>query len=343
MYYLEDDTIQVSEPKTMNSGIPQGCLVTRQRIRKPKPNENEQVTLLDLNVSQTICLLDRTYMITNCDEFTKKFLNKIGISVPDAIEVPKDPSTEIRRMREESLHPTHPTIKDFRFRKFLQNDRKVLRFYGYWDDTMSEFGDIRELEVLFHLSDDTVEIKENLPGNSGRDSNGMFLRRGKLPKDSKELRCVGDDTYFAMLNVFGKGLKNIRYMRDRLDSGQNESRYYQERDLAIGNTINVYGRRVILTDCDGFTQNFYKCKYGIEEFKSLCILSHSQKFYSRMVEKTMPPFNGWGTHEDSEASCKGIEVKAPHIDFCKFLKYDKYVLRFPEDSLILSSFLPGLY
>jgi hypothetical protein len=182
IYYLEDDTIQVSEPKTMNSGIPQGCLVSRQRIRKPAPNQNEHVTLLDLNVSQTIRLLDRNYMITDCDEFTKKFLNKIGISVPDAIEIPKDPSTEIRRMREETLQPTHPTIKDFRFAKFLKNDRKVLRFFGYWDDTNSESGDIRELEILFHLADDTVEIKERMSMNSGRESNGMFLRRGKLPK-----------------------------------------------------------------------------------------------------------------------------------------------------------------
>lgn len=182
MYYLEDDTMQVSEPKTANSGIPQGCLVSRQRIMKPPPNQHSHVTLMDLNVNQTIKLLDREYIITDCDQFTRTFLNRVGISVPDAIEVPKDPSSEMRRMRDESLLPTHPTIKDHRFAQFLDNDRKVLRFYGYWDDTMSEFGDIRKLEVLYHLADDTIEIKEKLPLNSGRESNGKFLKRGKLPK-----------------------------------------------------------------------------------------------------------------------------------------------------------------
>jgi len=60
----------------------------------------------------------------------------------------------------------------------------VLRFCGYWDDTKCENGDIRMLEVLFHLSDDTIEIKERLPMNSGRQSNGMFLKRAKLPRVS---------------------------------------------------------------------------------------------------------------------------------------------------------------
>jgi hypothetical protein len=101
---------------------------------------------------------------------------------------------------------------------------------------------------------------------------------------------------------------------------------FQEKDFAIGNMINVYGRRVILTDCDGFTRDFYKCKYGIEEYKPLCVPSHSQKHFNKIGEKMLPPYNGWGTYEDSEANCKGIEVKAPFIDFCKFLKYDKYVL-----------------
>lgn len=183
LYYVEDDTIQIIEPRS-DSGIIKGCLVSRQRIAKPAPFSNEHVSLLDINVNCCITLLDRVYHITDCDVYTRKFLQRIGIAVPKSVEIPVDPTTEIRRREKESMVPKHPFPKDFRFAQFLQNDRKVLRFSAYWDDTKAENGDIRVLEVLYHLADDTVEIKEKLPPNSGRHSNGMFLKRGKLPRVS---------------------------------------------------------------------------------------------------------------------------------------------------------------
>jgi hypothetical protein len=35
LYYLEDDSMQISEPKEENSGIPQGVFIKRHRIPKP--------------------------------------------------------------------------------------------------------------------------------------------------------------------------------------------------------------------------------------------------------------------------------------------------------------------
>ena len=46
------------------------------------------------------------------------------------------------------------------------------------------FGDRRELILHYFLSDDTIEIKEVLPHNSGRDAMSLFLQRRKLPKVS---------------------------------------------------------------------------------------------------------------------------------------------------------------
>lgn len=39
--------------------------------------------------------------------------------------------------------------------------------------------------------------------------------------------------------------------------------YYKQNDLAIGATVNVYGRKVVLTDCDPFTKEYYRVKYGL--------------------------------------------------------------------------------
>lgn len=87
LFYLEDGSMQVSEPRTLNSGIPQGCLVRRQQIPRAKP-EYGFVDVLDLNVNQGITLFDRVYFITGCDKFTRYFLNSCGVTVPDNLGQP---------------------------------------------------------------------------------------------------------------------------------------------------------------------------------------------------------------------------------------------------------------
>lgn len=82
------------------------------------------------------------------------------------------------------MEPIRPYESFDTLKQFLEYDRKVLRFFCVWDDSGSAFGDRRELILHYFLSDDTVEIKEVLPHNSGRDAMSLFLQRRKLPKVS---------------------------------------------------------------------------------------------------------------------------------------------------------------
>lgn len=329
-FYLEDDTMQVSEPRTDNSGIPQGCLVSRQRIPRPPPCHHEFLTVLDLNVNKTVQIFDRVYHITDCDLFTRSFLNRLGITVPDAVEVPPDPSTLMRKQMESSRLPKRPTPKVDTFGKFLINDRKVLRFYGYWDDRSNQFGDIRDLIVYYFLADDTVEIKEVFPQNSGRDGKGIFLKRMKLPKDFDGLPRMGEETPFTVLNVLGGGLKGGRYIVDTLNIGSKRVDYYSDRDLTIGATINIYGREVHLLDCDEFTKRYYRKIYGIEDFPRLLRPYDTNRCENvkSIYDRELPPFNGWGDHADSEGNCRTVEPKPPKVDFKKFINLDRFLLRF---------------
>lgn len=40
---------------------------------------------------------------------------------------------------------------------------------------------------------------------------------------------------------------------------------YKDNDLSIGAQLNIWGRRVVLCDCDDFTKEFFATKYGISE------------------------------------------------------------------------------
>lgn len=141
-----------------------------------------------------------------------------------------------------------------------------------------------------------------------------------------KIRDVGEGN-FSVLNVLGRDMMKGRYLRDRLETtvGDDSSKYYNEKDLAIGNVLNVFGRQVVLTSCDGKTQEFYRQTFGIEEFEPIPIPLNSLKYATQgpAERRPMPPFNGWGSYEDSEGNCTGIEPKAPKIDFRKFLCFDK--------------------
>ncbi len=47
--------------------------------------------------------------------------------------------------------------------------------------------------------------------------------------------------------------------------GALDCEYYKDDDLKIGVEINVFGRKFTLFDCDDFTKEYYKVKYGISK------------------------------------------------------------------------------
>lgn len=72
----------------MNSGIAQGCIVSRQHVPRTLHNPSDRLGLLDLNVQKEITIYDQTFKITECDEYTRKYLTRAGINVPDSIATP---------------------------------------------------------------------------------------------------------------------------------------------------------------------------------------------------------------------------------------------------------------
>ena len=101
-FYLEDDSIQVIEPKVENSGIPQGTLIRRHRIPLPPPHDEEFYTVEHFNVGKEIQLYSKTFKITDCDEFTQNFIGKLGVRIGQQDSIPKDPYSNARK--EVSMH-----------------------------------------------------------------------------------------------------------------------------------------------------------------------------------------------------------------------------------------------
>lgn len=126
--------------------------------------------------------------------------------------MPIDPYAESRVRPVRTNH--HEKLD--KLNRFLENDRKVLRFYCVWDDTDAMFGEVRDFVMHYHLVDDSIEVREVQKPNNGRDPFPILLRRQQLPKKVNEL------------------------------SDLLEGEKYTWKDLSIGGCINVLGRPFLM-------------------------------------------------------------------------------------------------
>jgi hypothetical protein len=46
-------------------------------------------------------------------------------------------------------------------------------------------------------------------------------------------------------------------------TGAKHHEFYKDSDLMIGTVLNIYNRRFVIYDCDEFTKEYYRVKYGI--------------------------------------------------------------------------------
>lgn len=322
-FYLEDDTIQVIEPRSKNAGYNQGIIINRHRIPRPRPYDDTFYTIEDFNVQKEIEFYGKRFKLTDCDPFTRNFLSKIGVRVADPLEAPKDPYRNIRENQDGSQNPLRPYERTDSLKQFLDHDRHVLRFNAVWDDRDTKFGEVRKFKLHYFLADDTIEVLEVFPPNSGRDTCPTFLSRQKLPKEVLNMGKPGDKPTRTVLNVIGHFFDGGRYILDNLKTGSISVNYFTDQDLMVGRMVNVFGRNMILTDADDFTKNFYRNKYGINNFDPV---SYDSGNHGRHVERMNPPYNGFGSEEDSLASCQKIIPEPPRKDFIKWMAYDKNAL-----------------
>ncbi|XP_078736355.1 EF-hand domain-containing family member C2 [Lampetra fluviatilis] len=347
LFFLEDDSIQVLEPQVKNAGMPQGTIIRRQRIPLPGPRSERCYTAEDLNVGHEVVFFSRVFTLASCDAFTRHFLRRLGVQPGTDAPLPVDPYTSGRDAREGSQRPRRPYERVDTLRQFLERDRQVLRFYCAWhddDDEEEEEGEPRRLVLHYFLADDTVELRETLPPNSGRDAAPVFLRRGRLPKLAPQpLRLPGASGERTVLNVIGPGGPGGpgghgghggRFILDSLKTGAPSEEFYTDGDLRVGVTVNAWGRPLHLLACDGFTRQYLSDTHGAESVGAVASPPGSPP--RTPPRRVPPPYNGFGSEEDTRLGCLALVPKPPQKDFVKFMELgrqglDGHVLRFAAE------------
>ncbi|GMH73724.1 hypothetical protein TrRE_jg8519 [Triparma retinervis] len=291
-YYLEDDTIQIVEKKSENSGCPQGNFANRQRLPKDMANEI-YFNLDDLNLGNTLDVFGRVLFITDCNVSTRKYLRDV-IGRPEEQLRPvageEDVYTAMRKefmsretgrdegvshnirnnpMKEFAEAQLGKTVNNSTRQGFLEYDRQVLRLDCIWDDRESLYGDLQRFTLQYYLADDTMELLTVLGPNSGRDPYKKMVKRQKLAKN----RHDPDSPVWTWL------------------------------DFQIGTVVDVFSKHLLIVSADAPTYAFYE-KKGMPLDPPLELVQEEPV----VAQRELPPYNGFGSEEDSLASCVGSLV-----------------------------------
>ena len=143
----------------------------------------------DFNLSQNIKFFDRVFRITNCDKFTRDFLENEGVQLNQPERIPVDNFGQYQAIKDTKINP--PDFKEYKeyyevklggghpnngLDKYLSNDGHVLSFDIMWNDN-TLCGGVNFYKLNYFLADDTIEVKEIRKQNSGKDPFPLLLRR----------------------------------------------------------------------------------------------------------------------------------------------------------------------
>ena len=249
------------------------------------------------------------FRIVDCDDFTKAHFSNEGLDVGVAEAFPDDPFAHTRAMINMKQNPPdlaeHKNYNEVKLKggrpnknlkSFLDNDRKVLSFKILWSDNSYDGGE-KFYTLNYFLSDQSMEVKEVNTQNSGRFPFPMLLKKQKLAKKPILTHCPG--------------------MSLRTEE------YYGPPDLKCGTRIDIYGRDCLIYSCDDFTKAWYEHNLGMTQTDLALGKSNPSVQY-----QATPPYQGFGTEEDSMGSVVALQPKAPKFDMQKMFKQDMHILRF---------------
>lgn len=159
----------------------------------------------------------------------------------------------------------------------------------------------------YYLVNDTVELREIHEPNDGHDPFPVLLARQKAPRNHADVPMEFPSSVL-----------------EKSDAEQPD--VLSPADFAIGKVVNIFGRDLLLYDCDNFTKDFYSRNFGVTDFTPVDV--KLKPALKPVME--LPPYNGIGSAEDSYKNCVSINPKSVlgSKSLPQLLTFNNDVLRF---------------
>lgn len=340
LYYIYDDTIEITEAKETNSGMWQGIFLKRCKVNTS--DEQRPVTLTDLQPGKQVPMLGLTFHITDADGFTREYFKReFQIILPPALR----PQTASQRTLSRSFVPgrdqqdkSHvlgaqfstglgPSEATTLHRDRSHNTRstdylvtkegldKTYRFLKFEGQRLKYLCvEVRSRNPPYFPALDALfnDRKDNHAVN--RHDQQRQQVHGFVASDNVKKYAL---TYFLETNY-------IDLCLNQKDAGaQDEPRLllkkgplplnwrdpkrgnYEAADLRCGEVIDVYGRLFLLVDCDDNTKRYCRNEFGITH-EPVLLMREEEHPVIQPIPILGDGFLPIGSNEDTLATVYGM-------------------------------------
>lgn len=301
VYYEEDDSIEIVEPRVRNTGLSQGKMLKRHKVMKNARKtqlapisedvvpEIPYITLTDFYSGAEVVIYNRKYTIINCDNITREYFeNELGSSFGPPLEMPETFYQPKSRGGVSTAGSGAPSLTPHKKVKsslpFFEYDKKTLRYYALWDNREELFGDKIMVRLHYSLSDQLFEVVPIHQRNSGRDRIPKSLKKTQIMKTVYE--GADDDNMSTTSSLTGAVSR-----QSLMSTGQGAAvvtRPWHWKDITIGTRLTIASMDVVIVDADEFTREFHKSK-NRPIGKALAVVPEIHPVIEKMIQTRIEP------------------------------------------------------
>ncbi|CAM39131.1 conserved hypothetical protein [Leishmania braziliensis MHOM/BR/75/M2904] len=317
-FFVKDDSLSITEIAQKNSGLGESKILSRRQVPKDMRNPNDIFLLSDFRIGDSVSIYGQTYYITDMDKRSRRYFREVlEKDIPDALSIPQDSFTRTaaasaerstkrvvtsddmdrKRAIEQQLtgiYTKHSTEDIAITKEFLKNKiNEHLTYLALWDDRGNISGDLHYCVIRVFLENNTIEIAECRPENSGRWGGPILIHRQRIPHPSADLT---QSRY--QQHTYGKLMKND---------------YLCPEDIQVGETYVIYGKPFYVYDSDAFTRNYVREKYQVI-IKDAVDIAPFGTLEKRTSVFYPPPPNGFGSERETRSNWLSLVGKPARID-----------------------------
>eukprot|EP00887_Chlorella_sp_A99_P006482 scaffold3.g6482.t1 len=254
-----------------------------------------------------------------------------------------------------SAAPAPAAAATGRLPKWVEHDKQCLRFMAYFVEAVpnspAEDWRARRVAIVYYLEDDTMQVDEPrepnsgiLQARSGGEREGAGGRTGPGEAHAEEgtrgpaavgrrlvevVELLEPNAGRDPFTFLKRGPLPKAVAGPVLGSRADPAALYQPADLRIGGFVTVHGRQFYLFDMDVGTRKWYQASRehmgsSPEELAPVDVSVPR----APLPVPALPPWNGYGTLEDSLQNCVKLCPSPPKRDLYKLMNKEKIVLRF---------------
>ncbi|CCW68478.1 unnamed protein product [Phytomonas sp. Hart1] len=273
LYYVEDDTIAITEQQTTPEAVSSlylsrgflpksGSLKKANEltfahrlngVRMPYIGPDAYYTHKDLGIGITLNVLGRPVFLYDCDRYTRTFYShQFGVELPPAVDITGRLGSHVaswQKAGRKSGCGAHTATKRMAIPSGVSHGatansvtKDVLRFVLLLENPKTHEEQLRRFKLTYYTETNEVVVHETRTRNSGF-TGGCFLKRQQLRKPSPPRGPRNDPIE-----------KERRFKEAR---GISTDTFYDETDLRIGNKITVNGLLMKITAMDLHTEAYF--------------------------------------------------------------------------------------